>query len=74
MLQHGDIETNPGATKEKIKTLSRCHRNVNSLMEHNLAKISHLEAYNIIYKHDFSCISEAFFDYSVTEGDLMVTF
>ena len=69
LLQHGDIETNPGPTKEKIKNLSFCHWNINSLIARNLTKISHLEAYNAIYKHDFICISEIFFDFSVKEGD-----
>ena len=68
-LQHGDIETNPGPTKEKIKNLSFCHWNVNGLIVHNLTNISHLEAYNAIYEHDFICISDTFFDSSVTEGD-----
>ena len=68
MLQHGDIETNPGPTKEKIKNLSCCHWNVNSLIAQNF-KISHLEAYNAIHQHGFICISETFFDSSVTEGD-----
>ena len=40
-----------------------------SLIAHNLTKISQLEAYNAIYKHYFICISEAFFNSSVTEGD-----
>ena len=35
----------------------------------SLAKISNLEAHNAIYRHDFICISETFFDSSVTEGD-----
>ena len=29
----------------------------------------HLKAYNAIYKHDFVCISDIFFDSSITEGD-----
>ena len=65
LLQHGDIETNPGPQKEKTKNLSCCHWNVNSLIAHNLFKISQLEAYNSVYKHDFICISETFFDSSV---------
>ena len=68
LLQHGDIQTNPGPKKEKIKNLSCCHWNVYSLTAHNLSKISQLEAYNLVYKHDFICISETFFDYSVQEG------
>ena len=36
--------------------------------------MSHLEAYNTIYKHDFICISETFFDTSVTGGDRSIQF
>ena len=32
LLQHGDIESNPGPKKEQIKYLSCCHWNVNSLL------------------------------------------
>ena len=38
-------------------------------MAHNLPKTSKLEAYNSVYKHDFICISETFFDSSVQERD-----
>ena len=69
MLQHGDIEINPGPKKEKTKNLSCCHWNVNSLIAHNLSKLAQLEAYNSVYKHDFICISETFFDPSIQEGD-----
>ena len=69
MLQHGDIETNPGPQKEKTKNLSCCHWNVNSLISHNLPKLAQLEEYNSVYKHDFICISETFFDPSIQEGD-----
>ena len=47
---------------------------VDSLIAHNLTKLSHLEAYNTIYKRDFICISETFFDSSVTEGDRSIQF
>ena len=69
LLQHGNIETNPGPTKEKNKNISFCHWDVNSLKVHNLIKISHLEVHNAVYKHDFIYISETFFDFSVTERD-----
>ena len=69
LLQCGDIVTNPGPQREKIKNLSCCHWNVNSLIAHNLSKISQLEAYNSVYKHYLICISETFFDSSVQEGD-----
>ena len=69
LLQHGDIETNPRPQKEKKKNLSFCHWNVNSLIAHILYKLTYLEAYSSVYKHDFICISETFFGSSVQEED-----
>ena len=69
LLQHGDTETNPGPQKEKTKNISCCHWNVNSLIAHNLSKLAQPEACNSVYKHDFICISEMFFDPSIQEGD-----
>ena len=69
LLQHGDIERNPGPQSGQIKNLSCCHWNVNSLVAQNLSKITQLEAYNSLYKHDFICISETYFDSSILEGD-----
>ena len=69
LLQHGNIETNSGPQKEKNKNLSCCHWNVNSLLAHNLSKLSQLEAYDSVYKHDLIYISETFFDPSIQEGD-----
>ena len=69
LLQHGDIETNPRPQKEKKKNLSFCHWNVNSLIAHILYKLTHLEAYSSVYKHDFICISETLFGSSVQEED-----
>ena len=68
-FQHGDIERNPGPQSGQIKNLSCCHWNVNSLVAQNLSKITQLEAYNSLYKHDFICISETYFDSSILEGD-----
>ena len=48
LLHHGDIETNSVPSKEKLKNLSCCHWNINSLITRNLFKISLLEAYNAI--------------------------
>ena len=62
LLQHGDIETNTGTQKEKTKNLS-------CLIAHKLPKLSQLEAYNSVYKNDFICISETFFDPSIQAGD-----
>ena len=69
LLQHGDIKANPGSPKEKLKNLSCCHWNANSLIAHNVSKISFSEAYNAVYKHDFLWIFETYSDSSVSEGD-----
>ena len=69
LLQHGDIETNPGPSKEYNQYLSCCHWNLNSLPSHNYAKVSLLQAYNSIYKHDIICISETYLDSSVSIDD-----
>ena len=69
LLQHGDTERNPGPKSGQIKNLSCCHWNVNSLVAQNLSKITQLEAYSSLYKHDFICISETYFDSSILEGD-----
>ena len=69
LLQHGDIERNPGPQSDQIKNLSCCHWNVNSLVAQNLSKVTQLGALNSLYKHDFICISETCFDSSILEGD-----
>ena len=62
LLQHVDVDVNPGPRKAKLNRFSCCHRNVNSLISHNMAKLSQIEAYNSIYKFDMICISETYFE------------
>ena len=69
LLQLGDIDGNPGTQSGQIKNLSCCHWNVNRLVAQHLPKITQLEAYNSLYKHDFIHISETYFDSSILEGD-----
>ena len=69
LLQHGDIESNPGPKKEQIKYLSCCHGNVDSVLAQNMCNISQIEANNSLYNYDFICISETYFDSSILEGD-----
>ena len=45
LLTHVDIETNPGPKKFHLY-FSCCHWNPNSLIAHNMQKVSSLEAYN----------------------------
>ena len=69
LLQHGDIEGNPGPQSGQIKNPSCCHWNVNSLVAQNLSKITRLEAWNYLYKHDFIRVSETYFDSSILGRD-----
>ena len=54
--------------KEKTKNVSCCLWNVNSLKAHTLSKLSQFEALSV-YKHDFICIFETFFDPSIQQGE-----
>ena len=67
LVQHGDIEINPGPKKKQPKYFSCCHWNVNSLLAHD--KISLLTAYNTIHHYDVICVSETFLDSSVSFDD-----
>ena len=69
LLQHGDIESNPGPDKIKLKNFSFCHWNVNSLVAHTFLKLHQLEAYNLLYNYDIKCISETYLDSSLTHNN-----
>ena len=68
LVQHGDIELNPGP-KNKFKSLTCCHWNVNSLTAHKMLKKSSIEAYNSIHDYDFICITETYLDSPVSLDD-----
>ena len=72
LLTHGDIEVNPGPKKNCSTNFSFCHWNLNSMSAHNYVKLSSLQAYNSVYKHDVICLSETYLDNSVLsdESDL----
>ena len=69
LVQHGDIEINPGPKKKQPKYFSCCHWNVNSLLAHN--KISLLSADSLLYHPSkyVICISKTFLDSSVLLDD-----
>ena len=54
LLQHGDIELNPGP-----KYFSICHWNLNNLTAHNYLKVSQLQAFSLVHRFDIICISKA---------------
>ena len=64
LLQHGDIELNPGP-----KYFSISHWNLNSLTAPNYLKVSQLQAFNLVHKFDILCISETHLDSSILKDD-----
>ena len=69
LLQHGDIETNPGQRTNSYQYLSCCHWNLNSLPAHNYIKVSLIQPYNTIHKYDIICLSETYLDSSIPSDD-----
>ena len=74
LLTHGDIEVNPGPKKNCSTNFSFCHWNLNSLSAHNYVKLSSLQAYNSVYKHDVICLSETYLDNSVLSDKVIWIF
>ena len=66
LLTHGDTEVNPGPKKNCSTSFSFCHWNLNSLIAHNYVKLSSLQAYNSVHKHDVICLLETYLDNSVS--------
>ena len=58
LLQHGDIETNPGPRGKCSEFFSFCHLNLNSLPAYSYAKVPLLQAFNTLDKFDLICISK----------------
>ena len=69
LLTHGDIEVDPGPKKNCSTNFSFCNWNLNSLSAHNYVKLSSLQAYNSVYKHDVICLSETYLDNSVLSDE-----
>ena len=63
----GDSEINSGP-KTKTQT-SFCHWNLNGLAAHNFTKFSLLQALSVTHDYDINCLSETFFDSSVSNED-----
>ena len=65
----GDIEKNPGPKKDFSQMFSIGHWNLNSLLIHDFTKVALLKAYLSVQRFDIFCISETYFNSSITEGD-----
>ena len=74
LLTHGDIEVNPGPKKNCSTRFSFCYWNLNSLIAHNYVKLSSLQAFNSVYKHDIICLSETYLDNSVPSDESNLNF
>ena len=61
--QHRCIEKNPRSQGCQRENLLCCRWNINSLVAQNLSKTSQLEAYNFLYNHEGTCMSETFETY-----------
>ena len=73
MYCHGDTEKNPGQKRIRSDFLKIAHWNLNSLMSHNFAKVSLLQAYNNIHDYDIICLSETFLNSAIDSDDQQLT-
>ena len=64
-----DVETNPGRKTISQQGFSVSHWNLNSIFEHNFAKIFLLKAYVAIHKFDKICLLETYLDSSMTTNN-----
>ena len=64
-----NIETDPGPESKRCQEFSVCHWNLNSIATHSFIKISSIKAYITIYNYDVICLSETFFDSSLSSDD-----
>ena len=69
LIRSYDIETNPGPSETKEKSLSVCHWNLNSLWVNNFEKISLISAFLNTHQFDILCLSETFLDSSIADND-----
>ena len=69
LFTYGDIEVNQEPKRNWSTSFSFCHWNLNSLTSHNYVKLSSLQAFNSVYKHDVIRLSETYHDNSVSSGE-----
>ena len=71
-MSHRDIEVKSGPMKNFSTSFSFCHWDLDSLTAHYYVKLSSLQVYNSVYKHDVICLAETYFCNSLSsdESDL----
>ena len=66
LLQQYDIKINPGPRGICSQYCSSFRWNLNTLPEHNYAKVPLLQAFNALHKFDLICPSETYLDSSIS--------
>ena len=66
----GVVEVNPGPNRKPNEVLSICHWNLNSTSTHNFTKLHLLKAYVAVHEFDIICLSETYFDSSISFDDM----
>ena len=66
-LRHsGDIEIQPGPTKNALKV---CHWNLNSVLAHDRINASLLEAYHSVYHYDILVQGEMYLSSDISDDE-----
>ena len=65
----GDIELNSGPKSNSYENFSVCHRNLNSIPDHNFSKVLILNAYTSLHSFEILCLSETYLDASILSHD-----
>lgn len=65
----GDIEQDPRPKSNSCRSFPIYHWNPESILVHNFIKLSILRAYITIHKSDVVCLSETYFNASITNDD-----
>ena len=69
LLLSGDIDTNPGPTRNLSNDFTICHWNLSSISAHIFAKVQLLKAYLAVHKFDIVCLSERYLNFSFPFDD-----
>ena len=69
ILLSGDVEINPGPTRNPKASLSICHWNLNGISAHNYIKLCLLRAYLVLHKFHIICFSERYLNSSTPADD-----
>ena len=63
------LSGDPGPQLGHSNSFSFCHWNLNSIVGHNVVKMSLLQVYNTIHKFEIICLLETYLDNSYHSDD-----